>query len=315
MKIIECKQEEWDSFADSSKEGTVFCKSYYLKSYEKAVRHLLCLKGGSPFGGFSFVESGDSIRPMPFHVYSGIIFSDLSKLKTHKQNETKFTVTECFAEYLFNKYKEVSFINHWDVTDIRAFDWVNYHEKEKGHYKAFIRYTSQLYIENPCDTSNYQASRRQMLKKSEKYSMITESSSKVELLNRLHEKTFKRQAITRSPDEEKAVLNICENLIKNDSGRLFITYFDKKPASAAFWAYDKRRAYYLFGATDPEFRNYETGTKNMFDSFNLLNREIGVKEVDFVGVNSPQRGYFKLSFGGRIVPYYMIKKVLPRKGS
>ena len=38
-------------------------------------------------------------------------------------------------------------------------------------------------------------------------------------------------------------------------------------------------------------------------SFYHLN-EIGIKTVDLEGVNSPNRGWFKLSFGGNIIPYY-----------
>jgi len=311
MKIIECEQEQWDSFVDKSLEGTVFCKSYYLKSYEKPVKYLLCEKGDRPYGGFSFVESEEGIKLMPFHVYSGIIFSDMPEMKTYKKNEIKFSVTECFADYLFSKYKEVSIINHWNIVDIRAFDWFNYHEREKGYYQASIRYTSQLDIYNPSETINYRKSRRQMLKKSEKYALNTEVSSDVEQLNLLHEKTFSRQNINRSETEESALRNICENLIKNDSGCILITYIDGKPATAAFWGYDKYRAYYIFGATDPEFRDNETGTKNLYDSFIFLNKELGIKDIDFVGINSPQRGGFKLSFGGSIVPYYIITKVLP----
>ena len=149
-----------------------------------------------------------------------------------------------------------------------------------------------------------------MLKKSEKYDLKTEISPDVELLNLLHEKTFERQGIKRSKTEENYLRNICNNLIKNDSGCLLVTYVDGKPATAAFWVYDKYRAYYIFGATDPEFRNQETGTKNLYDSFSFLNKKLGIKEVDFVGVNSPQRGSFKLSFGGSVVPYYIITKIL-----
>ena len=30
----------------------------------------------------------------------------------------------------------------------------------------------------------------------------------------------------------------------------------------------------------------------------------GVKEVDMEGINSPQRGWFKMSFGGNTIPYF-----------
>ena len=44
----------------------------------------------------------------------------------------------------------------------------------------------------------------------------------------------------------------------------------------------------------------------LWDGFELL-RLSGVSEIDLEGMNSPSRGYFKLSFGGDIIPYYHLK--------
>ena len=77
--------------------------------------------------------------------------------------------------------------------------------------------------------------------------------------------------------------------------------------SAACFAIDHIRAYYLFGASDSNLRDSHTGTAVLWDSFAKLNH-YGVNEVDLEGVNSPDRGWFKLSFGGDIVPYYHIIK-------
>jgi hypothetical protein len=35
-------------------------------------------------------------------------------------------------------------------------------------------------------------------------------------------------------------------------------------------------------------------------------RELGCKYLDFVGVNSPRRGDYKLSFNGKLTPYYEV---------
>ncbi len=37
-------------------------------------------------------------------------------------------------------------------------------------------------------------------------------------------------------------------------------------------------------------------------------KDQGKSMFNFEGVNSPDRGNFKLSFGGNLVPYYNIKK-------
>ena len=71
----------------------------------------------------------------------------------------------------------------------------------------------------------------------------------------------------------------------------------------ACFALDHLRAYYLFGVNKPELRDYHTGTAVLWDAFYELNKD-GINEVDLEGVNSPKRGWFKVSFGGELKPYY-----------
>jgi lipid II:glycine glycyltransferase (peptidoglycan interpeptide bridge formation enzyme) len=86
--------------------------------------------------------------------------------------------------------------------------------------------------------------------------------------------------------------------------RLYASYDEKNElGSMAFFAWDNKRAYYIFGASDPIKRNGHSGTAVLWDAFYDLNN-IGIDKVDLEGINSPHRGWFKLSFGGDIVPYY-----------
>ena len=73
----------------------------------------------------------------------------------------------------------------------------------------------------------------------------------------------------------------------------------------AFFGWDNKRAYYIFGANDPAKRNGHTGTNVLWEAFYDLSK-MGINEVDLEGINSPKRGWFKLSFGGNIRPYYEI---------
>jgi lipid II:glycine glycyltransferase (peptidoglycan interpeptide bridge formation enzyme) len=66
---------------------------------------------------------------------------------------------------------------------------------------------------------------------------------------------------------------------------------------------DARRAYYLFGASDPALRDSHCGSAVLWDAFCFL-ASSGVAEVDLEGVNSPRRGWFKLSYGAALVTYY-----------
>lgn len=101
-----------------------------------------------------------------------------------------------------------------------------------------------------------------------------------------------------------SVIRISEQLYSQGKAKMFMTYdrFDM-PAFCAVYLLDSRRAYYLFGACDPAHKGNASGTLVHWAAFNSL-RSDGLTEVDLVGVNSPNRGAFKLSFGGRLIPYY-----------
>ena len=68
-------------------------------------------------------------------------------------------------------------------------------------------------------------------------------------------------------------------------------------------------AYYLFGANDYSLRAEHTGTAVLLASFFKFLSKLGVTTIDLEGVNSPEQGVVKLSFGGAIVPYFNVNYV------
>lgn len=304
--------EYWDAFVDASPQGTVFNKSFFLKSYGQPVKFLICWKGEEPVAGLGFVWHDEGIAAIPYGVYNGIIFKDFSGLSHYRTNETRFEALEALALYLFESCKQVDFTNHWDIIDMRPFDWLNYNDRAKGYYQIFPRYTSLLDIADPQNTQGYARKRIRELCKGvdEGHQFLTREVDDVSLLARLHDMNFIRQGLERSSQETQVLERLCENLIAAKAGKLLATFVDNKPAAVSFFIYDKYRAYHLFVGTDDEWRDWGVGTKNFHDSCIFLNSRLGHKELDLVGVNSPQRGSYKISYGGRLVPYFRIKKVI-----
>ena len=85
-------------------------------------------------------------------------------------------------------------------------------------------------------------------------------------------------------------------------GYLSAAVLDDRTASMAFFVSDSRCSYYLFGANDPSMRETNASSKLLLNNIDLSARK-GLHIFDFVGVNSPQRGDFKLSFNAELVPY------------
>ena len=115
--------------------------------------------------------------------------------------------------------------------------------------------------------------------------------------------TMNRQNINIEDYLLEEINTIIEELFSANLGRMFISHSDGEPGSIVFMGLDHRRGYFLFGANNPNLRNQHTGSAVLWDAFKFLN-SLGIEEIDLEGVNSPQRGWFKLSFGGTITPYY-----------
>lgn len=310
MKILEWDRKSYDMFMLNSSENTVFSQTIFLECYGHDVRYLKCVKGNEVIAGFAFVNQQNGIlRRMPFQVYSSPVFKRMTGLKTYRKNEMVFKALNTFSEFFFLNYSEVDLVFQWNIFDMRPFEWLNYHEREKGFYNIHVEYTSHLDITTPEDVSGYNQGRKSDLKRAEKASSITYESQDIDILELLYEKTFNRQGIDVTEETKLVMKRICRHLLKSNHGRMFFTQIKKKIVAVSFFVHDQTNAYYLIGATDPIFRQYGVGTKNLFDAFQILNSKLGVNNVDFVGVNSPDRGNYKLSFGGAIIPYFVVNKV------
>src|SRR3989338_5116915 len=142
LKLVPCSESDWDQFVESSPEGTLFVRSDFFRSHGSEVRFVQCLdEDGTVLAGLAMNSEGP-ISLLPFQAYNGLIFSDLSHLKTTKRLEKRFASSELFALELFQRPSPGLLAKHWKVQDMRPFDWLNYHEREKGFFRIGVRYTS-----------------------------------------------------------------------------------------------------------------------------------------------------------------------------
>ena len=147
-------------------------------------------------------------------------------------------------------------------------------------------------------------SRRQEIRYSYQENFRFEQTNNIKTFLELYKKTFLRQNICVSNDELDSIKRI---LVALDSiGKLVMwgTYTkENELANLCVFGLDSKRCYYLYGASDPKYRDSAAGTYGLFQSMNNL-AEIGYSQIDLEGVNSPKRGHFKLSFGGSLDQYY-----------
>ncbi|MDA7707903.1 GNAT family N-acetyltransferase [Flavobacteriaceae bacterium] len=313
--IEECTDiKEWDDFADKSPQGTIFSKSKFIDSIANNIK--LIIKKGNEVAAAVHILLTDSGRPLieqPFLQYSNsIMFRNNQKLLAHKQINEEFRITELIINEILQLFDEFSIINTPSFTDIRPFLWHNFNNPEHGVFANKINYTPILDLANKNESdiiAEIRGCRRQELKKKEDFRI--EESDDIALLDELHTLTLKKHNKELGILEKEMLFKITKASLEFNYGRLMIGYYDDNPVSATLFLHDSERGYYLFGANHPEFRNTGLSTKLMMNNI-LYFKKLELKELDFIGANSPHRGDYKVSFNCNIKPYYSSSIVLKK---
>lgn len=306
---------EWDAFLQSSKNGTIFSHSKYLGALQIRYSCYFIFKGSEKRAALSVIESNDGTTAIldDLVIYNGLMFGPGNKEQNKAQRTSeKYRVTEFVAAELTTIYKSVEMSLHPSITDLRPFLWHNY-EKDLPRYETNVRYTSYLDISDfnrKHDLNSIltyrsaSVARRQEIRYGMRESVQTEELFSLDKFTHFYLKTMGKSGKEVPSEKLDRIIGLMEDLNYNELGRMFVAKTHSGEfGSLAFFATDNHRSYYLFGANNPEVQDKHTGTMVLWDAFHAL-REDGVTEIDLEGVNSPNRGWFKLSFGGSLVPYY-----------
>lgn len=303
-------KQVWDAFVSTSPQRSVFVYSKFLDSLLAEYDLVTCYDKDEIVAG-AVVIYADSKSPIdtifPFTQYQGILLADNSSQAPHSQLTHEFRIVEYLITQLTEHYKKYCLCQSWRLRDLRPFQWYNYHEPQNGQFKIDLRYTGILEINRFKGFDDYVSSvrtlRRRELKKASPLLTVRNSDDGM-VLDELHARTFARQNIYRTEQESVLVKSILKHAIAGNYGKMSCAMLGDVAISASLFLYDDRTAYYSFGANDPGYRDTGSGTFLMMhmikDAF-----EKGLREVDFVGVNSPNRGDFKISLNAELRPYFI----------
>jgi hypothetical protein len=302
-------KKKWDRFVESSPQSNVFCSTPFLDALGEEYDLLFVEDKGSPQIGAVVVKHDGKPVDAPFP-YQGILFNH-SKLNVpyHSRVRWGLEVTDYLLSEMEKHYDRISFCLHYTVEDIRSIQWFHYHESQKGLFNVALYYTGILDLQTINNFNEYLLAIRKVRRYEYRHALseklTIEVSDDIAILNQLHKSTFKRQGITRCSEEERFLLSISQAAISNGFGQLLLcTNKSGLVIAANLFLYDSKCGYYLFGASDPEFRNNYGGTLLLLENIRRC-KERGLRNVDFVGINSPNRGDFKTSFNAKPVPYFV----------
>ena len=307
----------WDAFVGASEEGTVFSTSTYLANTGCRLGLYHCYNANELRAAVSVLESPDGENAImdDLVIYGGLFFGPPMNDQSRSQRiSERFDVATFITAALANRYQAISFALAPSVTDVRPFLWHNY-GKAENLFVVDVRYTSYVDIadfklaEKPEDIAVYvnaSMARRQQIRYARRDGVVTEASENVGAFIDYYRMTMERQGVTVEENNLDQMALLVTGLINAGVARMFVSRTrEGAPGSIAVYTFDNKRAYYLFGANDPALRDTPVGTAVLWDAFHALAGE-GITQIDLEGVNSPSRGWFKLSFGGTLVPYFKL---------
>jgi hypothetical protein len=292
----------WDDFVYSSPNGTIFHKTFWLKSSGNNFDIYGLFGSGNLSGGFvapyrKFLGE-KVIAPMPLSPYSGIVFPDYKGKYVGKISSEKELSAE-LAAFLRKRYKWGSLSFSPLVVDMQPFIW--------NGFNVRVGYTYILNISNIDECWNgMDAKRRNDITKAQKDGLVVLPADSFNDVIELVKKTFRRQEI--SPSWKETAYRYYDELNKRNLCKGFICA-DKQgnKIATAFIVWDEKRAYCLLGGYDTENKHHGASAMCVWEAIKFVSIELGLREFDFEGSTIPQIEPFVRKFGGRLTSNYKIQ--------
>ena len=310
-------EEDWKYILNNSPQSSIFCEKIYLEQLQSNFKRIIFLKGNQIKAGILLLldETSKNIIENELIIYSGILFVENDQIKKINKFFDNFEIQEFITDYISSRYLNIFLPLSPEISDVRTFLWHKYHTKDKKEkFLIDVRYTSYIDISelnNNDDDFNYvlfksmHSLRRRHLKKAYKEKHKVNISNNPNKLISFYEDLMIRQGEKIIPSKILVMKNLIIELIDKERGSLIeISDGDEDILYIVFYVWDAKRAYYLFGAGNPAKSEPWQGTLAHWEAFKYLSKKKSLKVLDFEGVNSPKRGWFKLSFGGELITYY-----------
>ncbi len=312
---------KWDEFVEKSPQGTIFSSSEYIQEAEVPYKLFYVFKGEEQKAGLSLILSGDCSGCVldDLVIYNGILFNYDPTQKPVKSQMERFEVTDFIIEELDKKYSFVEMALAPQFQDMRPFLWHNYKSiSQEERFAVDLRYTSYINIsglaidvreENTELFKNLDTLRQRNIREGLKKGAVVDRSNNIQLFLEFYVENLRAQNQPADTIKVKRMGNLIKSLLVKGHAFMYSSInSDGEVGYIAIFCKDKKRAYYLFGAGHAQLTERYHGTLVFWRAFQDLAKNQGVIEIDMEGVNSPNRGKFKLSFGGDLRTYYQVYK-------
>ena len=313
----------WDAAVAASPEGTLFSESVYLDAVGRRFDRRFVKQGRELKAVVCVPISADgrACELDDLVIYGGIMFPPAPQKSRVKRRFEEFQITEFVIASLEREYARLEIGLAPQFTDMRPFLWHRYHDPDPAvRFALDLRYTSYVDIsslagaadpeQTPCFASMETVRRYSVREARRKGGSVRPGSDGARFIE-FYRALMQRQNDERSEETLARMAHLIAVLVQAGRAAVFeVLDAAGEVLYVTVYAWDAKRAYYLFGAGHPEANEPWQGTIAHWEAFKDVASRLGLREVDLEGVNSPKRGWFKLGFGGDLRPYYHVRKGL-----
>ena len=309
--ITEISENESKIVWEKSPHGTIFTNPFVLKNLAHKVRWFVAKKGDETLCCWPVCLNEDNQIYLPnFSYYVGPFWTKIGwDVPNHRLLSRRLLVYESFMSKLEEEFGSFTCSLPIGLTDIRAFDWWNYHSEKKPRVKIYPRYTAQIsFSDNSFNfEKSYREVRRQELKKIAKLDnfYICEDVEPSTICD-LYKSILAKQGIEIN-DSAINSINQLHKLASTENGFLNVVK-DKKTDQLAYIALILRTKGVSNLVLSLTNNNYKNTGLSVYGIHSTIKKSIILGDLifDFNGANSPKRSDDKHSYGAEEKLYFDI---------
>uniref|UniRef100_UPI004047B096 GNAT family N-acetyltransferase n=1 Tax=Algoriphagus sp. TaxID=1872435 RepID=UPI004047B096 len=308
LEINKINDDDWDNIQLISKHSSVYTTSTFLNSSKISVSKIV-FKENEQIIATAIIKKDFDVYD--YSLYQGINIVQSNSKNINKNFIKEFAVLKEIIELLTKEFDHFTLNLSFRFIDLRPFLWHNYNFEYKKHFILDLKYTGIINLSNYENFDIYLNSirsvRRQEYRKciTNKFNIL--ESNNLEEFFRLYILTFERQDMHVSDAEISNIRDLCKMMFDKELAKMFYCVNkDGVIMSAIIVFIYNNNMYYQFGATDPIFRNTGASVMLILNAIKIAYQN-KIEFFDMVGINSPNRGDFKMSFNANPYPYYNVK--------
>jgi len=295
---------QWEELVESSPQGSLFCRSWWLKVVAPDARVLGYFDRGRLIAGiplFFKKRLGVTFCTMPSLTQTwGVVIEPIEGKLVH-QITRQMEILTIFARHLAG---EQVFLQrfHPTIANFLPFHWLGFQQVSRVTYVIeHLCYLDRVWAE-------MRENQRREIRKAEKRGIIVEPCTPEVVVHNLA-KTYTRQGL-RTPVEAQFLRRIHHVAQENRAGNCFAARdLYGRVHAAAMLVWDRKRAYYLAGGGDPSLRTSGATALLLWRMMQFASSRSAV--FDFEGSQIPAVERFFRAFGASQVWYHEISK-MPR---